>query len=60
MELAMIDSGVVINCIIADSLLTVGDIVYDLPFDTVVRIDQLDPKPSIGWTYDGNNFAPPS
>jgi len=29
-------------------------------FDYVIRIDNLDPQPCIGWTYDGENFYPPN
>lgn len=30
-------------------------------FDALVRIDNLDPVPQIGWLYDGQSFSmPPS
>lgn len=28
-------------------------------YDEVVRIDEIDPQPGIGWSYDGNDFTAP-
>lgn len=44
---AIIESGVVVNCIVADE------------WPGGVNITALDPRPGIGWTYDGQVFAAP-
>jgi len=40
--------------------LFVVDFLTQTPYDAVVRIDNVDPTPGIGWTYDGTNFNPPT
>ena len=46
---AIVESGVVVNCIVADE------------WPGGVRIEHLDPRPGIGWAYDGQAFtAPPA
>jgi hypothetical protein len=30
------------------------------PGATLVDVTDVDPQPQIGWTYDGEHFAPPS
>lgn len=54
---AQVKNGIVMNIIVLDDaslapLFTEG-------FDSLIRVDQLQPYPSIGWTYDGTNFNPP-
>lgn len=54
---AQITDNVIQNTIVLDdsgllSLFTQG-------FDMCMRIDNLDPQPGIGWSYDGRNFNPP-
>lgn len=31
----------------------------DVPYDAVLQIDQIYPKPGIDWTFDGIIFIPP-
>ncbi|MGH8073654.1 MAG: hypothetical protein ACREO4_06225 [Lysobacter sp.] len=45
---AVIDAGVVVNTVVADE------------WEGGVRIDHLDPRPGIGWSYDGTTFSPPA
>jgi hypothetical protein len=55
---AQITAGVVVNVIVLnDSTLIAA---FSAGFDAFVRVDQLNPQPWTGWTYDGTNFAPPS
>lgn len=52
---ALILDGLVVNCIVANEnklYLIQND------YDEIIRIDELDPKPWIGWTYDGDFHAP--
>lgn len=44
---AIIDSGVVVNTIVADG------------WGGGIDITELSPRPGIGWLYDGQAFAPP-
>lgn len=44
---AIIEAGVVVNCIVADE------------WPGGVNITALDPRPGIGWTYDGVTFTAP-
>lgn len=53
MEFAIIEAGTVINVIVADQEF------IDTWYPGAVRVDQLDPKPGVGWTYDGTTFSPP-
>jgi hypothetical protein len=45
---------------------TVAQVVTVLPskigvqYPGAIRIDNLNPMPVVGWTYDGSTFAPPS
>lgn len=57
MVYAQIKDDLVKNCIILrhteyEELLAEG-------FDDLVRIDDLDPRPGIGWSYDGETFTAP-
>jgi len=56
MVFALIQNGLVENVIVADANFISG---ISGQWQYCVRIDQLDPVPGIGWTYDGANFAPP-
>jgi len=55
---AQISDGVVENTIILDDVSLIPQ--FAAGFDYFVRIDELDPVPGIGWSYDGNNFSPPA
>ena len=58
MTYAQISDGVVENTIILDDVSLIPQ--FAAGFDYFVRIDELDPVPGIGWSYDGNNFSPPA
>ena len=45
---AIIESGIVKNCIIADE------------WPGAVDVSGMTPRPAAGWTYDGEAFAPPA
>lgn len=53
---ALISNGVVQNIIVADANFIAG---ISANWQHCVRIDQLDPVPGIGWSYDGATFTPP-
>jgi hypothetical protein len=53
MIFAIIENGLVINTILADQ-----DFV-DKVYPDAVEITELDPRPSIGWTYDKKKFTEP-
>lgn len=55
---AIINSNVVENVIVADSAFAIQ---YKIDFNHqyVIRIDNLDPIPGIGWLYDGSSFSQP-
>lgn len=44
---AIIENGIVVNCIVADE------------WPNGVRIEHLDPRPGIGWLYNGQVFSAP-
>jgi len=46
--LAIIESGIVTNVILADS------------WPNAIDVTDLTPRPGPGWTYDGQSFAPPA
>jgi hypothetical protein len=54
---AQILSGSVQNIIVLNdsSLLSL----FSAGFDYLIRIDNLDPIPQMGWLYDGSSFSPP-
>jgi hypothetical protein len=53
---ALIANSEVKNTIVCDA----GFAASILPeWDFVVRIDELDPRPGIGWSYDGETFLAP-
>jgi hypothetical protein len=54
MVYALVKAGVVVNTILADATFAASLTGYDY----VVRVDTLDPQPSIGWLYDGTTFTP--
>ena len=53
---AVINNNVIENVIIADE-----DFAQMIRQQNqyVLRVDNLNPEPSIGWTYDGSTFSPP-
>lgn len=57
MIFSQIQDGVIVNTIVLNDIddlpLFMGD------FDYVLQIDQLYPRPGIGWTFDGITFSPP-
>lgn len=55
---AQIKNNVILNSIVLNDPSLVG--IFSNGFDSLVQIDQLNPQPSIGWSYDGKNFSPPS
>lgn len=57
MVYAQIKNNEVKNTIVLndDSLLPV----FSQNWDHCIRIDELRPMPGIGWSYDGQEFAPP-
>lgn len=58
MVFAQIKDSVVVNTLV------LGDGVDQEPFlsgyDHLVRIDELNPRPGVGFTYDGANFSAPA
>lgn len=57
MIFALIKNGMVVNTIVADDefISHIQD-----QYDHCVEITLNPGNPSIGWTYDGDDFAPPS
>ena len=55
---AVINGGLVENLIVAEQSFV--DMISS-QHDYVIRIDEMavDEKPSIGWSYDGENFSAP-
>lgn len=50
---AIIKDGIVINAIVADKEF------IDSYYPDAINIDNLNPRPSINWSYDGVNFTAP-
>lgn len=64
MIFAQIVNGNVVNTIIVasedDIPLFQVDLSTGIPYDYVIRLDYLYPRPGIGWSFDGIQFyAPP-
>jgi hypothetical protein len=60
MIFALIKDGIIENKIVAESQSeadTVCSVVH--PGYQVVRIDENDPQPDIGWLFDGSAFSAP-
>lgn len=56
MVYGLIKDGVIKNVIVATQ-----QFINNVPgYDYKVRIDNLVPKPGIGWAYDGNTFTAPA
>jgi hypothetical protein len=53
---AQIKDGVVLNTIVLED--TSLESVFSAGFDYFISIDAVNPKPSIGWGYDGSAFSP--
>lgn len=58
MVYAQIKNGNVVNTIVADENTPLD--LFARGFDYFIRIDEMDLVPSIGWTYNGENFSPPA
>lgn len=60
---AQIVNGVVVNTIILNDssllYLFLNDPTTESPFDYVLQINNLYPRPGINWTFDGIIFSPP-
>lgn len=54
---AQIKDGVVSNIIVLNDEQYIP--LFSQGFDELLRVDQLLPYPSPGWTYDGQDFFPP-
>lgn len=58
MVYAQISNGIVKNTIVLDDLSLLP--LFSQGFERCIRVDNLDVVPSIGWSYDGEEFiAPP-
>jgi hypothetical protein len=55
MYYAQIKSGVVENVIKLDDVNLLPT--FSSGYDSVIDITSLNPMPSVGWLYDGNNFS---
>lgn len=53
---ALIKNGIVENTIVAEASFIA---LIEGQYDSCVRIDELDVKPGIGWSYDGERFSAP-
>lgn len=54
---AQIKNNLVQNCIVLDNA-TLEPLFLE-GFDYLIRIDNLDPQPGIGYSFDGQSFSPP-
>jgi hypothetical protein len=57
MKYAQILNSLVANVIVLDDESLAP--IFKEGFDDLVRVDELDIKPDIGWSYDGTNFLQP-
>lgn len=55
---AQIKDGLISNTLALEDASLVG--LFSTGFDSLVRVDKLDPQPGIGWSYNGKVFAPPA
>lgn len=63
MVYAQISSGIVRNTILLNDASLLSLFQNDpsgTPYDYVLQIDQIYPRPGINWTFDGIVFAPPN
>lgn len=59
MIFAQIKDGIVQNCIVLNDT-DIQDLFLE-GYDFLIQVDDLDPQPGIGYSYDGVNFtAPPN
>lgn len=56
MVFACVKNGIVENTIVADQ--NFADSIA-AQYDFVIRVDNLNPQPGIGWTYIDGEFSPP-
>lgn len=54
---AQIKNNLVVNCIVADDETPMD--IFSAGYDYFIRIDNLNPIPGIGWSYDGTTFIAP-
>lgn len=54
---AQIKDNLVINAIVVDEHTPMD--LFSAGYDYFLRIDNLDNRPGIGWSYDGSSFSPP-
>lgn len=54
---AQIKNGIVQNTIVLNDASL--ESMFEEGFDALVRVDNLNPEPGIGWAYDGANFSAP-
>lgn len=60
-DFALIKDGTVQNVALAGDPPDEGWLWHmDQQFDAVVDVTGLDPRPAIGWIYDGTTFAEPA
>lgn len=52
---AQIKNGKIENTIVLDEYSEL----FIEGYDHLIRIDTVEPRPGVNWTYDGNTFAPP-
>ena len=57
MVYAQIKNGIIVNTFKLDNVALLPN--FSKGFDSVVQIDTLDPKPQIGYTYNGSVFTAP-
>jgi len=57
MVYALINNGVVVNTIVADEAFIAS---IQANYDNCIRVDELEVKPSIGWTYADEVFSNPN
>lgn len=63
MIFAQIYNGQIQNTIILNNISSVclfqNDPITEIPYDFVIQIDGMYPRPGIGWQFDGISFSAP-
>ena len=59
MTYAQVKNGIVQNRIVVEEDSESNIKLFLEGYDHCVRIDNLNPQPDIGWSYDGALFSPP-
>lgn len=57
MQFAQIKNNLIENVIALNDLSLLP--LFSIGYDLVIRIDELNPVPGIGWSYDGMDFTAP-